>query len=185
MDWNLVPRHLETKDFRLRPLVITDAEAIFSILSDPESMKYWTDPPISKLEEAVQVLEKDLDSDANNNSMCWAITRKGENEMIGKCILFQYSKKNQRAEIGYLLNRKYWRQGVMKQAVGAVIEFAFTTLDLHRIEADVDTENAASIGLLEQFGFEREGLFRERWRVYDEWQDSVMLALIKREQVSN
>jgi ribosomal-protein-alanine N-acetyltransferase len=180
MDWNLIPRELETKDFRLRPSAITDAEAMFSMLSDSESMKYWTDPPISKLEEAVQVLKKDLASDAGNNSMCWAVTRKGEDEMIGKCILFQHSEKNQRAEIGYLLNRKYWRQGDMKQAVGAVIEFAFSTLNLHRIEADVDTENAASIGLLEQFGFKREGLFRERWHVYGEWQDSVMLALINR-----
>lgn len=181
MQWNLIPRVLETKDFRLRPSASTDAEAMFSILSDTESMKYWSDPPISTVDEAVQVLKEDLDSDAKGNSMCWAITHKGDNEMIGKCILFQHSEKNQRAEIGYLLNRKYWRQGVMKQAVEAVIEFAFTTLNLHRIEADVDTENAPSLGLLEGMGFEREGLFRHRWRVYGEWQDSVMLALIKQD----
>ena len=69
----------------------------------------------------------------------------------------------------------------MYQAIGAVIDFAFNNLNLHRIEADVDTENAASIGLLEKHGFQREGLFRDRWRVYDEWQDSVMLALIRDE----
>ena len=179
MDLNLIPRELETLDFHLRPSAITDVEAMFTMLSDPESMKYWSDPPISSMEEAVKVLMEDLDSDAKGNSMCWAVTRKGENEMIGKVILFQFSQKNGRAEIGYLLNRKYWRQGVMKQALGAVIEFAFNTLDLHRIEADVDSENIPSIGLLEKMGFEREGLFRERWRVYGEWQDSVMLALLK------
>ena len=181
MDWNLIPRELETEDFQLRPSAITDVEAMFSMLSDEESMKYWSDPPISSMEEAVQVLMKDLDSDAKGNSMCWAVTHKDQNEMIGKVILFLYSEKNQRAEIGYLMNRKYWRQGVMQQALGAVIDFAFTTLNLHRIEADVDTENAPSLGLLEKLGFEREGLFRDRWRVYDEWQDSVMLALIKQE----
>ena len=179
MDLNLIPRELETLDFHLRPSAITDVEAMFTMLSDPESMKYWSDPPISSMEEAVKVLMEDLDSDAKGNSMCWAVTRKGENEMIGKVILFQFSQKNGRAEIGYLLNRKYWRQGVMKQALGAVIEFAFNTLDLHRIEADVDSENIPSIGLLEKMGFEREGLFRDRWRVYGEWQDSVMLALLK------
>jgi len=179
MDLNLIPRQLETPDFHLRPSAITDVEAMFTMLSDPESMKYWSDPPISSMEEAVKVLMEDLDSDAKGNSMCWAVTRKGENEMIGKVILFQFSMKNGRAEIGYLLDRKYWRQGVMKQALGAVIEFAFNTLDLHRIEADVDSENIPSIGLLETMGFEREGLFRDRWRVYGEWQDSVMLALLK------
>jgi len=178
MHLNLIPRELETPDFQLRPSAITDVEAMFTMLSDPESMKYWSDPPISSMEEAVKVLMEDLDSDAKGNSMCWAVTRKGENEMIGKVILFQFSQKNGRAEIGYLLDRKYWRQGVMKQALGAVIEFAFNTLDLHRIEADVDSENIPSIGLLEKLGFEREGLFRDRWRVYGEWQDSVMLALL-------
>ncbi len=179
MDWNLIPRNLDTQDFHLRPSAITDVEAMFAMLSDPESMKYWSDPPISTLEEAVKVLREDLDADAKGDTMCWAVTRKGEDEMIGKCILFQHSQKNQRAEIGYLLHRKYWRQGVMYQALGAVIDFAFKRLNLHRIEADVDTENAASLGLLEKLGFEREGLFRERWLVYEEWQDSVMLALIR------
>ncbi len=180
MDLNLIGRELDSKDFHLRPLVITDVETMFSMLSDAESMKYWSDPPISRLEEAVQVLMKDLDSDARGNSMCWAVTRKGENEMLGKVILFQFNVANGRAEIGYLLDRQYWRQGVMHQALGAVIEFAFNTLDLHRIEADVDSENIPSLSLLEKLGFEREGLFRDRWRVYDQWQDSVMLALINR-----
>ena len=98
--------------------------------------------------------------------------------MIGKIILFQYHQQNRRAEIGYILNHNYWRRGLMKQALQAVIDFAFTTLELHRIEADVDVDNTASLGLLESLGFEREGLFKERWRVYDEWQDSVMLALL-------
>ena len=59
MDLNLIPRELETKDFRLRPSAITDVEAMFTMLSDEESMKYWCAPPISSMEEAVQVLMKD------------------------------------------------------------------------------------------------------------------------------
>jgi RimJ/RimL family protein N-acetyltransferase len=69
----------------------------------------------------------------------------------------------------------------MQQALEAVIDFAFDTLKLHRIEADVDTQNTGSLGILEKLGFKREGLFRERWFVYDEWQDSVMLGLLKRD----
>ena len=69
----------------------------------------------------------------------------------------------------------------MYQALEAVIDFAFNTLELHRIEADVDTENAGSLGILEKLGFKREGLFRERWFVYGERQDSVMFGLLKHE----
>ena len=181
MDLNKIPRILDTRDLRLRPSNPTDAEGMFAMLSDTQSMKYWSDKPIKDLSAAVEVLNKDLESDAQDNSMCWAITLNGQDKMIGKCILFQFDKANQRAEIGYILNRQYWRQGLMHQALEAVIDFAFNTLELHRIEADVDTENASSIGILEKLGFRREGLFRERWFVYDEWQDSVMLGLLKQE----
>jgi len=68
----------------------------------------------------------------------------------------------------------------MHQALEAVIAFAFDTLNLHRIEADTDTKNAGSLALLEKLGFEREGLFRERWFVYSKWDDSVMLALLNK-----
>jgi len=181
MDLSCIHRKFNTRDLHLRPSNDTDAESMFTMLSDPESMKYWCDEPVKDLEAAVEVLNKDLESDAQGNSMCWAITLKGHDKMIGKCILFQFSEQNRRAEIGYLLNREYWRQGLMHQALEAVIDFAFNTLDLHRIEADVDTLNAGSLGLLEKLGFKREGLFRERWFVYDEWQDSVMLGLLKQD----
>lgn len=181
MDLSRIPRTFDTRDLHIRPSNTTDADSMFSMLSDPVAMKYWSDEPISDLEAAVEVLNKDLESDAQGNSMCWAVCLKGQEKMIGKCILFQFSQQNRRAEIGYLLERSYWRQGLMHQALEAVIDFAFNTLDLHRIEADVDTENAGSLGILKKLGFEREGLFRERWFVYDEWQDSVMLGLLKRD----
>ena len=184
MDLTSIPRILKTDDLQLRPSNPTDAEGMLTMLSDQESMRYWSDQPISDLDAAIEVLDQDLESDAQGNSMCWAITFNGQDKMIGKCILFQFSREN-RAEIGYILNRKYWRQGLTYQALGAVIDFAFNTLKLHRIEADVDTENLASIGLLEKLGFKREGLFRERWRVYDEWQDSLMLGLLKQDWLAN
>lgn len=181
MDLTKIPRVLDTRDLRLRPSNPTDAEGMFAMLSDPESMKYWSDKPIKNLDAAVEVLNKDLESDAQGKSMCWAVTFPGKDKMIGKCILFQFDQTNHRAEIGYILNRDYWRQGLMQQSLEAVINFAFDTLKLHRIEADIDTENASSLGLLEKLGFKREGLFRERWFVYGEWQDSVMLGLLKQD----
>lgn len=181
MDLSSIPRSFDTRDLYLRPSNAGDAESMFTMLSDPESMKYWCAEPISDLEAAVEALNKDLESDAQGSSMCWAVCLKGQDKMIGKCILFQFSQQNRRAEIGYLLNRDYWRQGLMHQALEAIIDFAFNTLELHRIEADVDTQNAGSLGILEKLGFQREGLFRERWFVYDKWQDSAMLGLLKQD----
>ena len=181
LDLTRVPRLLNTRDLHLRPSNRSDAAGMFAMLSDPESLKYWSDRPLADLEAAEEALNRDLESDAQGKSLCWAITLKGEDDMIGKCILFQFGGGNHRAEIGYILNRRYWRRGFMQQALEAVIDFAFETLKLHRIEADVDTQNAASLGLLEKLGFRREGVMRERWSVYDEVQDSVMLGLLKQD----
>ena len=179
MDLANIPRELDTSDLHLRPLNMADSEAMFAILSDAQSMKYWSHIPATDINVAIKSLNEDLESDANGNSMCWAVTLKGQNELIGKCILFNFNHPHRRAEIGFILNRSYWRQGLMQQALEAVIAFAFDTLKLHRIEADTDTENTGSLALLEKLGFEREGLFRERWFIYDKWDDSVMLALLQ------
>jgi len=178
MDLTSIPRELNTRDLYLRPSRLSDAEGLFAMLSDAQSMKYWSHPPVNDVGDALQVLREDLESGAQGKSLCWSVILNGQSEMMGKCILFQFSPANHRAEIGFVLNRKYWRQGLMHQALEAMINFAFTTLKLHRIEADVDPLNAGSLGVLEKLGFEREGLFRDRWLLNDEWVDSVMLGLI-------
>jgi len=180
MDLSNIPRELHTRDLYIRPSTIEDADGLFAMLSDSESMEYWSDPPINHIDEAIRVLQEDIDSDAKGNSMCWSIILNGQDKMVGKCILFNYSQKNYRAEIGYIINRDYWRRGFAQQALEALIGFAFNTLELHRIEADVDPENAGSLGILEKLGFEREGLFRDRWYLSGKWVDSVMLGLLNR-----
>jgi RimJ/RimL family protein N-acetyltransferase len=58
---------------------------------------------------------------------------------------------------------------------------AFETLDLHRLEADVDPENTASLRVLERNGFRREGHLRERYTQDGRWHDAVLLGLLRRE----
>ena len=67
----------------------------------------------------------------------------------------------------------------MKETLTAVFNYAFDELNFHRIEADVDPRNAASIRALERLGFQREGYMRERWHVNGEIQDAVFFGLLK------
>ena len=69
----------------------------------------------------------------------------------------------------------------MSEAMAPVLSHAFDTLDLHRLEADTDPDNAASLALLEKFGFTREGYLRERWHIQGAWADTVMLGLLARD----
>lgn len=90
-------------------------------------------------------------------------------------------RQNRRAEIGYALARAHWGHGYMGEALQALPGFAFTDLDLHRLEADIDPRNAASAAALARLGFIQEGLLRERWIVAGEISDSALYGLLRRD----
>jgi RimJ/RimL family protein N-acetyltransferase len=69
----------------------------------------------------------------------------------------------------------------MQEALKALLDFSFTDLNMHRIEADVDPRNASSAKTLERLGFQREGYLRERWLVGGEVQDALFYGLLRRE----
>ncbi len=99
----------------------------------------------------------------------------------GTCGYKVLSPYDQRGEIGYDLARAYWGQGIMREALQAVIAYSFTQLDLNRIQAYVLTENARSIGLLRRLHFETEGVLREYRRFKGEFSDWVLMALLKKD----
>ena len=66
-----------------------------------------------------------------------------------------------------------------------LLAYTFQELALHRIEADVDPANGASIRVLERLGFQREGYLRERWHVGGKVYDALFFGLLRREWESN
>jgi RimJ/RimL family protein N-acetyltransferase len=102
-------------------------------------------------------------------------------EVVGTCTLARIDRQHRRAELGYALGRAHWGSGLAAEAVGAVIRYAFESLDLHRLEADVDPRNGPSLRLLERFGFRSEGLLRERYHVAGEIQDAAIYGLLRSE----
>jgi RimJ/RimL family protein N-acetyltransferase len=74
--------------------------------------------------------------------------------------------------------------GYAREAVPLALGHAFGKLALNRVEADADPRNLPSCRLLERLGFTREGLLRERWRVGDDVQDSVIYGLLARDHAA-
>lgn len=132
-------------------------------------------------QEAEQLLAQIEENFRGRTHYQWGIEHREDGRVIGTCTLFHMDEGNKRAEIGYALNRRYWRQGYIHEALSALIDYAFDTLDLHRLEADVDPRNGASIRVLERLGFAREGYLRERWHVGGEVQDALFYGLLRRE----
>jgi ribosomal-protein-alanine N-acetyltransferase len=89
----------------------------------------------------------------------------------------------QATTLGYWMGEPYAGKGFMSAAVRAAIQFAFTALRLHRIEAACLPHNSVSIGLLERVGFQREGYARAYLRINGLWQDHLLLALLESDRL--
>ena len=101
----------------------------------------------------------------SRNALQLGIERRADHTLVGTCSLFHFHVASRRAEIGYALGRPYWGAGYMLEALQALLHYAFQTLDLNRLEADIDPRNPASARTLERLGFQKEGYLRERWIV--------------------
>ncbi len=79
--------------------------------------------------------------------------------------------------LGYWIGAPYARQGLMTEAVGCVLPFAFETLGLNRVEAACLPTNTASERLLRTLGFRQEGFARDYLRINGEWRDHLLFAM--------
>ncbi|MBN3824710.1 GNAT family N-acetyltransferase [Burkholderia sp. Ac-20384] len=172
------PVTLDTARLVLRPLREADAHAFFEIWSDREAMRYFSFSPMTHVEQAIERVARNVKTSASGQDLICVLELRETGEALGECVLFHANEQCRRAEIGFSLRRKYWRGGYMHEAASAVIDHAFGTLRLNRLEADIDPRNVASAGLLERLGFAREGLLRERWIVGDEVSDSALYGLL-------
>ena len=169
---------LETPRLRLRPLEDADAPALFAIFADPEAMRYWARPAMTDTAE-VEALLREIRSYAEKETLFqWGIARRDDDLVIGTCTLFRINREHRRGEVGYIVRRELWGGGVATEAMTALLDHAFGTMTLHRIEADIDPRNASSIRLVERLGFRKEGHLRERFFVAGEIQDSVIYGLL-------
>lgn len=169
---------LETERLRIRPVTMADTDDLFAVFSSPRVMRYWSSPAMRERAEAVAYIQSIFDFFTERSLFQWGIALRADDRLIGTCTLFALDATHRRCEIGYALHDAHWRRGIMSEVLTRLFDFAFDELRIHRIEADVDPRNDASMGLLERLGFRREGYLRERWFVNDEIQDAAFLGLL-------
>ncbi|HZW73117.1 MAG TPA: GNAT family protein [Caldimonas sp.] len=166
---------------RLRAMRPDDVPAWFAMQSDPIGMRYWSYPPLTRVEQSQELFERNAAGAGDGALLPWAIALNADDAMIGTCTLFAIDAAHRRAMIGYALAHAHWGNGYAQEALRLALGHAFGARQLHRVEADIDPRNVASVRLVERLGFVREGLLRERWFVGDDVQDSVIYALLARD----
>lgn len=150
---------LTTERLVLRELLPEDVDAMYTIMADPLVMRYFGSAPMAARDEAVRRIAGTRQDFAEQSGIRWAITRDGQ--YLGSCGFWRIVKAHLRAEVGYELAPSCWGQGLMPEAVGAILHFGFTAMGLHSVEAQIDPANDGSRRVLEKLGFVQEGYFRE------------------------
>ena len=144
---------LTTERLNLRRPAITDEQEIFILRSDSEINKYLDRQASNTLEDARDFINKVNENTNKNNSIYWAITLSNTNKLVGTVCLYGFSAENDKCEMGYELLTNFQGQGIMKEAVEKVIDYAFNTIKLQKIEAFSHRDNMRSIKLLEKCSF--------------------------------
>lgn len=104
---------------------------------------------------------------------------KGSNKIIGSCGFNSFDVDNASAEIGYDLTKACWGNGYAQEGILALIDYAFTTLNLNRIEAKIEPGNINSIKVVEKLNFTFEGTFQEYEESKESFYDLNSYTIIK------
>ncbi len=121
----------------------------------------------------------------NRRFLLFLLTEKTSNHIIGRCGIHNWNEDHRRAEIGYdISDENFKRKGFMTEAVEAILDYGFNALKLHRIEALVGSTNVASLKIIENNHFTREGLLRQHYFTGDTYEDSVVFSLLENEYFS-
>jgi ribosomal-protein-alanine N-acetyltransferase len=173
---------IQTERLTLREFREEDWKSAHDYASDPQVVRYMEWGPNTE-EESKNFIQRAL---ANQNeqprkNFTLAIILKATNKLIGGCGIYVSNPANQEGYIGYVLNRKFWRQGYATEAAQALLKFGFNQLKLHRIFATCDPENIASAHVMEKIGMQQEGHIREHKWAKGKWRDSLLYAILDHE----
>ncbi len=144
---------LKTERLTLRQLVIHDEQEIFSLRSDTDINKYLDRHIAHTIDDAREFIKSVHQHIRTNDALYWAITFSDKNILVGTICLFSFSEENETCEIGYELLTNFQGQGIMSEAVEKVIDYAFNTIKIQKIDAFFHRDNQDSIKLLKKFSF--------------------------------
>ena len=171
---------IETDRLILRRFAKDDASCMFNNwANDIDVCKYMRWTPHKSEEESRQILTGWLDSYNKETFYQWAITLKKMNVPVGAISLSVVNEFDNCGEVGYCIGKKYWGQGIVTEALKAVLGFAFTAIGFNRIEACHSAKNAASGRVMQKAGMTFEGMARQKYRSISGYEDSNMYSIIK------
>lgn len=178
---------LETQALILRPLESGDVDDILPFHSDADSVRYipWE---VRDRSAVVEWLTKAVTFNSFRPAeigLLFAIVEKASGRVIGQLNTKLVDEPNNTANIGYILHPDFRGQGLVNEAMQAVLDYLFLIEKVHRVIADIDVRNESSVRVVERLGFRREATFIDNDYLKGEWCSMYLYALLSREWRSN
>ncbi|CAF1448268.1 unnamed protein product [Didymodactylos carnosus] len=150
---------LETKRLILRQITLDDAEDMFKFTSDPQ-VETWDpiDETVADTRMFIEFLQKKY---AEKEPALWGIADKNTNKIIGYCGFNHSQPEHSIVELEYALDKAYWNQGLMSEALEAIFAFTFNILKINRVIAFIVIDNIRSERVALKLGMQLEGVHRE------------------------
>jgi ribosomal-protein-alanine N-acetyltransferase len=171
---------LETERLLLRRIDENDINEIFTLRSNPETMKYIPRPLVKTNEDALEHIAMIDAKIENNEGINWGITLKNDPKLIGIIGHYRIKPEHFRAEIGYMLLPEFNGKGIIPEAVKEVIDYGFNVMKLHSIEAIIDPKNFGSEKVLQKNGFVKEAHLKENEFYDGRFLDTVIYSLLNK-----
>lgn len=168
---------VRTARLLIRPIVASDLADLMDVNTDPLTTRYlpyahWQSPADG------EAWLKGMDAlAAAGSAQQYVIERSSDGRVVGTMLLFKHDEGSARVELGYVLGRAHWRQGLMREAIRGLCAHAFAA-GVRRIEAEVNPLNEASCALLRRIGFVHEGTLRRRWVTKGTAHDTQVFGLL-------
>lgn len=159
-----------------------DFDGLYALQSDPEVCRFLMYEPRSR-EKVAEVLTRDAAAtrlDAADSYIQPAI-RDANGAFVGTMYFKIASVDDRTAELGWILSRSARGNGYATAAAEMLLRLAFEEIGLHRVFAELDPRNAASVALCERLGMRHEAHFVEHMWLKDEWTDTGLYAILERE----
>jgi [ribosomal protein S5]-alanine N-acetyltransferase len=151
---------LSTPRLQLRQFRPEDVELVYQGLSHPEVIRFYG-VSFQTLEETEEQMQWFRELEEGGTGVWWAIWSAEGTDFYGGIGYNNLSREHRKAELGFWLLPEHWRKGIVSEAMPPVLRYGFEQLGLHRIEAQVESENEGSKRSLLKAGFRHEGCLRD------------------------
>lgn len=172
---------IRTRRLTLRAARMSDAEDMYEYSRDPEVARHVLWDAHTSIHQTRAYIRYLIRQYRNGDPASFVIVISDTGKVVGTIGFMWIQRENRSAEVGYSLSRAYWNQGIMTEALQALLEFGFTKLNLNRIEAQHESDNPASGKVMLKAGMKMEGRLRQRIYNKGRFTDVDLYSILRQE----